>query len=124
MGWSITVKGKRGEDILEKYNIQHQFLGLAPGSIQESKVRYVVDDLRLAVERIPYKDQFPKAAQDAIEAVKSMLRDNIESLKPHHDCPDCKCESDKPDKWSWSLEAAERFLSIPTEEVHKITGGY
>lgn len=121
MSWSCWIKGKNGVDLLKKYGIHEQFLGLAPGCPDDTDAPYRLEDIRSAFSGVPYKDRFREAAQDAVLTVKGMILDNKASLEQEH-CESCKCVSVIP--VGWSIEDIMRFQAIPLDEVYKAGGGW
>lgn len=125
MGFSCYIRDKNGKDLLDKYGIHYKLNGLAPDCASSTMdVPHQLTDIRYNFVNVPYKDEFPKAAKDAVLKIKEMLKENLESLKKAHpECPHCRCEVEIED-WDWSIEDIEKFLELPIEEVHSAGGGW
>jgi hypothetical protein len=127
MSFSCEIKGKKGEDLLKKYDIQYQLLGIARNTSPDEDEDYEHTDLseirNLFCEYSGFCGDSITAEQSRslIAKAKTIVAWNLECLKPIH-CDSCKCEGIIPT--SWSKEAAERFVSIPLHEVYKAYGGY
>lgn len=127
MSFSCSIKGKKGEDLLKKYEIQNQLFGIARSTSPHENEDFEHTDLseirRLFCEYSNFcggsitKEQ----SSELIAKVQAIVAWNLKCLESNH-CESCKCEGIVPT--SWSKEAAERFVSIPLHEVYKVSGGY
>lgn len=117
--WSITAKD--GSDLLKRFDIHYQGLGLASNTASDKpEGRYRLNDIREEFTRVPFKDSYEGAAMFAVAKVQRMLAENLEALQPHH-CSTCCCP---PLDTTWSLEQIHRFMSIPIEDVWRADGGF
>lgn len=127
MSFSCEIKGKGGIDLLEKYGIQYQLLGIARNGIGESEEGHEHYDL--SEIRSTFCDYFRMCGESItkeqsrclVGEVQKMIYYNLQSLRPSH-CESCKCPEIIPK--SWDIESANKFLSIPLNEVYKAYGGY
>lgn len=128
MSFSCEITGKNNIDLLKKYDINHQLLGIARSSVCEEEYEYYDHDDLNEIRRIFLEysnicgDSITREQSiELIVKVKGIIQSNIDSLKINH-CDHCKCPDIEPK--SWNLDAAKRFLSIPLGEVFKAYGGY
>jgi len=127
MSFSCVVKGKNGEDLLKKYEIQDQLLGIARNTSPDECEDYAHIDLS-EIRNIFYKysricgDSITQQqSRELIAQAQSIVACNLNCLERNH-CDFCKCKPIIPT--TWRKEAAERFVSIPLHEVYKAYGGY
>lgn len=120
MSFRWEIKGRGGEDILKKYSINTQGLGLAPNCAQDTAAPHTLNDIRIVFQDHPYKEKLPEAAIEAVQMVKGMLAHNLDSLVECH-CNTCKCPTRES---NWDIEQIKRFLSIPLEDVDFAEGGF
>lgn len=122
MSFSLEMRGKGGEDLLKKYGIQDQLLGIAHNSGETTcPDPYSLSDIRSVIANASYADRLPDAARDAWRIVQGMVRDNLASLQPNH-CDSCTCMEEIPR--GWEKDVAERVLAVPLDEIYSIRGGW
>jgi hypothetical protein len=121
VSFSFEMRGKDGEDLLEKYGVNHQLFGLGPNSDRDSDAPYRLSHLRGHIANAEYADRLPDAARDAFERVQWGAKTNLESLQPSH-CDTCTCPPREPQ--GWDAEAIKRCLSVPLSEIFSLRGGY
>lgn len=124
MSWSCSILGKNDVNLLKKYNINRQLLGLSSSYPDERRTPYSCSDLRSALSSIPFSEKYKDCAQLAVEKTKDLLRENLNSLRVIPHCETCTCYKEEffetNSRW-WSREEIERFLNMPTEEVFKVS---
>lgn len=121
MSFSWTVTDKDGNELLKKYGIHSQMLGLASNTSEKRPGCYSVLDLRHGFSGVPFKDQLADAARAAWSVVAEMLKLNLAECERKH-CDTCTCNPVYPE--SWDIEQIRRFLAVPLEEIHRASGGY
>lgn len=128
MSFSCVILGKNGEDLLKKYNIHEQLLGLAPNFYCDSDYDKCEDSYEYNLQIIraefigSYKDDGKTRSQRIVDDIKYRLIHNIEKFEEsYHHCSTCTCKP--PIQEYWDVEMAKRFISIPTDEVEKAYGG-
>lgn len=123
MSFSFSLEGKNGVDLLEKYGIHSQLLGgIAPNG--HGHAPNELSDIRSVIHNSRYGKNHPKAAQDVWNTVKVMVAENLASVLAveHPDCPKCDCHPPPP-PWCDPVEM-QKVLTVPTEEVVSIWGGW
>jgi hypothetical protein len=126
MGFGWWCKDRDGKDLFEEFGVHHQALGLGPNNASATDAPNRVSDIRSAWIRVPYKEDFEDAAQDAVAAAQAMALENKESLKREPHCETCKCPGTtgyRAPEW-WDIESIDRLLAVPVERVWRAGGGY
>lgn len=122
MSFSWWLHDKDGTDLLSKYGIHYQMLGLSANCVGENGGEpNRVLDLRQAWIAVLFKDKLAEAAQSGLEAVQGLLRQNLSSFEHKH-CETCSCSATYPQYWD--MDQIKRLLSIPVAEVFRGGGGY
>lgn len=130
MGFSCSITGKNGLDLLKKYDIDRKLLGIAPDSGSASLIMFpnALHEIREVFSSNKYGEYCREAALDILNEAQNLVRDNFESLTHMHHCDTCTCvqdyEKEIPVFEKWDKEMAKRFLSIPLEEVERAWGGW
>lgn len=121
MSFSWMIKGDKGIDILEKYDINSRMTGLAPD--QDGICVYSLSKLRSVVSNAEYAHKYFEIARDLFSLLKEMIRYNVNAYySSQHHCETCCCEKENP--IGINIKMVSRFLDIPLEEIHTISGGY
>lgn len=121
MSFSWWVQDRNGNDLLG--DINSQMFGLGPsGWPGDTPCPNSVEDMRRRWADYPYTDKFEGAARDAVASIQAMASQNLESLKPHHECPACACPAVVPK--GWSVEDIDRLLAIDLSTVWRAGGGW
>lgn len=124
MSFSFSIKNEAGEDILEKYDINHQALGLAPHDTWNGGEFIRLYDLRnvLCTEG----DFGQKYSLHVFKKATLIVSKNtsIKSRGLHSGlCSTCTCKNDWT-PYGFEIEMAERFVNIPEDEIYSLEGGY
>lgn len=120
MSFFWWIEDKEGNDLLAGCN--KQMIGLGYNHEPDTGSPFSVFDIRQRWAQSPYKDKLADAARDGFLEVQQMLRNNLESLKPHHDCPCCSCQSKVP--VGWSVDEINKVLAIDPTKVWRAGGGW
>lgn len=125
MSFSFSMEDKKGNDLLKKYGIHDQLLGVAPNGSDAMGAPYDLDQIRAVIGTAKYGKDLPAAARDAWNEVRAMVAANRDHFAgpEHPECPSCKCKRPQPQFW-FDVDDMEKLLAVPVNEIHRLWGGW
>lgn len=126
MSFGCTIKAGKKEltGFEDDTPIHYQLLNLGPNGNYATDAPYRVNDFRSVVANCEYGNRLKDAAKDCFEELQFMAKANLDSLTQPSHCESCTCHKERKDPTGWSAEALINLITIDSNTITFIEGGW